>query len=640
MESEWRQVRRKGGRTAQATAATRDVDLMSLYVSNLLGGTNRSELWPPCAKLGDLVDIYVAGRKDRAGSFFAFVKFAKISEQANIDSIVKRLSEIEIRRKKLLANYAKHPRQGDRTFAEVAKGSAAVESKPVINLDCVPGVKSWIDNSVLVGDVRNFDTLCNFPSLIAMEGYDVMEIKYVGGLQVAVKFRSIRAAEVFKANKSIWLKWFVWVELFGKVHNSPGRIAWLKVVGVPVMAWDESNFAAIAGNFGRVLVDVASFWNCMDVAAGKVCILTKRLKKIKEEIDLSLSGTSFKVGVIELEDGWSPFSPFSTPSETDSDGEDDGNSEASDNINLEEREFVPETQNGGGDVPATSNTGGKDVSGDAELHGEAERNSGGFEAFNDFPKSVRGESTSRARRAKSRTPRPSGEATTPQMTIATPLIPNTINLNRCASPSYSKASDAVNNQQKVSPNSPTHSMDVEKTIEIGQWVGFQSETGVCDQHKLDWLARLKRDYSCYQVPVLYGGRRILEWVPGETIFVNIYAPQAPADNKELCDKLLNLMASRSGNKILFGDFNAVRRPEERLNSVFCPRIAYAFNKFIGDAGLLDLNMGGRRFTYFSDVGCKLSKIDRFLVCPNVLAVFPSAAVTALPREHFDYSPSF
>ena len=69
--------------------------------------------------------------------------------------------------------------------------------------------------------------------------------------------------------------------------------------------------------------------------------------------------------------------------------------------------------------------------------------------------------------------------------------------------------------------------------------------------------------------------------------------------------------------------------------MFCPRIAHAFKKFIDEVGLIDLNMGGRRFTYISDVGCKLSKIDRFLVCSNVLAVFPAMAVTALLREYSD-----
>lgn len=40
-----------------------------------------------------------------------------------------------------------------------------------------------------------------------------------------------------------------------------------------------------------------------------------------------------------------------------------------------------------------------------------------------------------------------------------------------------------------------------------------------------------------------------------------------------------------------GDFNVVRKHDERFNSKFCPRVAADFNSFISDAGLIVLNMG-------------------------------------------------
>lgn len=44
------------------------------------------------------------------------------------------------------------------------------------------------------------------------------------------------------------------------------------------------------------------------------------------------------------------------------------------------------------------------------------------------------------------------------------------------------------------------------------------------------------------------------------------------------------------------------------------------------------------FTYFSDVGCKLSKLDRILICPNFMATFPNSYVLALPREYSGHCP--
>jgi len=87
-----------------------------------------------------------------------------------------------------------------------------------------------------------------------------------------------------------------------------------------------------------------------------------------------------------------------------------------------------------------------------------------------------------------------------------------------------------------------------------------------------------------------------------------------------------------------GDFNVVRRRDERLNSHFCASSALAFNRFIQTADLHDLKMGGYKFTFFQQVGGKLSKLDRILICSKILTYFPSASSIALPRDLSDHSP--
>lgn len=179
--------------------------------------------------------------------------------------------------------------------------------------------------------------------MLDLEGFDVLEVKYTRGMQVAVKFRSERSAEVFKANKCIWLKWFIWLDLFGKVRSSLGRIVRIKIVGVSISAWDESNFRPIARSFGKVLVDVASFWNCSNVSSGKLCILTHNLKRINEEISIYFAGAIQSVGIFEVDDDWVPFRPFSHSSSDKFEEESDDGDEfsvSSDKVILEEGEFV------------------------------------------------------------------------------------------------------------------------------------------------------------------------------------------------------------------------------------------------------------------------------------------------------------
>lgn len=122
------------------------------------------------------------------------------------------------------------------------------------------------------------------------------------------------------------------------------------------------------------------------------------------------------------------------------------------------------------------------------------------------------------------------------------------------------------------------------------------------------------------------------------VFVNVYGPHNNREKSIMWSKLLHYKNSIPGIWVVFGDFNDVRRPEERLNSIFCPRSTSRFNSFIQTAGLHEFNMGGHRFTYFCQDGAKLSKLDRFLVCSNFLARFQNVKVTAHPRELSDHFP--
>lgn len=104
-----------------------------------------------------------------------------------------------------------------------------------------------------------------------------------------------------------------------------------------------------------------------------------------------------------------------------------------------------------------------------------------------------------------------------------------------------------------------------------------------------------------------------------------------------CD-LLNLKQSKSASWIILGDFNDLRRPEERINSIFYKSSADSFNRFIQRVELHNLRMGGSRFTYFQQFGAKLSKLDRILVCSNFMDKFPIASSMALPKDLSDHSP--
>ncbi|CAH1422867.1 unnamed protein product [Lactuca virosa] len=121
------------------------------------------------------------------------------------------------------------------------------------------------------------------------------------------------------------------------------------------------------------------------------------------------------------------------------------------------------------------------------------------------------------------------------------------------------------------------------------------------------------------------------------LFVNVYASHDPNEKKILWNKLHDLITSDLEYMwFVFGDFIVVRFPEERLGSVFCPHGAYFFGKFIYFAGLLEIKMDGRRFTYMSSKGDKHNKLDIYLVSTNVNDTWPHLNVIALPQVHSDH----
>ncbi|XP_022002156.1 uncharacterized protein LOC110899580 [Helianthus annuus] len=107
---------------------------------------------------------------------------------------------------------------------------------------------------------------------------------------------------------------------------------------------------------------------------------------------------------------------------------------------------------------------------------------------------------------------------------------------------------------------------------------------------------------------------------------------------ELWNDLQAEFVNAAGFGLLAGDFNSVRYSEERRNSAFKPGCARNFNNFIHILGLLEYNLVGNQFSCVRDNGRKLSKIDRFLVCPNFFNKWPEASVRVLHNLYSDHRP--
>lgn len=90
--------------------------------------------------------------------------------------------------------------------------------------------------------------------------------------------------------------------------------------------------------------------------------------------------------------------------------------------------------------------------------------------------------------------------------------------------------------------------------------------------------------------------------------MNVYGPREQKDREQLWAKLDLLCAKEEVRWVIFGDFNEVRGPHKRKNSVTNVKGTEEFNEFIRRNKLIDVRLGGQKFTRVSDDGKKIQQI--------------------------------
>ncbi|GKB00225.1 RNA-directed DNA polymerase, eukaryota [Tanacetum coccineum] len=106
----------------------------------------------------------------------------------------------------------------------------------------------------------------------------------------------------------------------------------------------------------------------------------------------------------------------------------------------------------------------------------------------------------------------------------------------------------------------------------------------------------------------------------------------------LWDYLTMVIGNWQGDVVIMGDFNEVRKQEERYGSVFNVHGADAFNMFISNAGLEEIHLGGCSFTWCHKSASKMSKLDRFLVSEGIVSACPNISALTLDRYLSDHRP--
>ena len=122
---------------------------------------------------------------------------------------------------------------------------------------------------------------------------------------------------------------------------------------------------------------------------------------------------------------------------------------------------------------------------------------------------------------------------------------------------------------------------------------------------------------------------------------NVYAPCEVRAKQQLWGSLSVKLQLLQGKKVcVCGDFNAIRRPEERrpLRGAVLAQDIQQFSHFIDENGLIDLPLCGRRFTWFKGDGTSMSRINKFLLSEEWCIQWPNCLQVAFLRSLSDHCP--
>ncbi|GKV28181.1 hypothetical protein SLEP1_g37265 [Rubroshorea leprosula] len=120
--------------------------------------------------------------------------------------------------------------------------------------------------------------------------------------------------------------------------------------------------------------------------------------------------------------------------------------------------------------------------------------------------------------------------------------------------------------------------------------------------------------------------------------VNVYASCNRNERLETWTELLKMIEEGENCWCIAGDFNSVRSTDERRGRSEHSNYRKDLNEFIELAGLVDLPLTRRKFTWYRSDGSTKSRLDRFLLSDGMLNLWGDCCQIGLNRTTSDHCP--
>ncbi|KAJ0874585.1 putative RNA-directed DNA polymerase [Helianthus annuus] len=343
-------------------------DCTSFFISNLPDGCNRDRLWKAFGHLDVLEDVFVPNKRDGAGNKFGFLKLFRIRD---VNYWIATLKEVRIDGAVINVELAKFNRDGSkaerllegervsvfsrlnreapvipivrgaeqepmRQFGEGAKSYRAVvmnqgfptkENGQSIELPPVnTETKKCLEFKSLVGETKDIDILNNLKETL----HEGLKIRYLGGLKVLISFNSVQEAdEYLRTRVEEWEHFFSRLYMWEGVPPVFERVAWVKIMGIPISLWDRHIINKVGERCGRLLVNSDASPADGNMSEDRVAILVHSGKRISKEFSMRWKEHTFQVWVEEISGQWCPAFLDSSQPEDDAEVSSEFNSVSS-----------------------------------------------------------------------------------------------------------------------------------------------------------------------------------------------------------------------------------------------------------------------------------------------------------------------
>ncbi|GKB99429.1 RNA-directed DNA polymerase, eukaryota [Tanacetum coccineum] len=267
-QSEWRWTfrydrnKKYGNHLGNATKTnTKDLENIatSVYVMNFPKTWEVRDLWKACQVFGRIVDVYIARKMSKLGRRFAFARFIRV---CNVDSLISRM----------IASWTVVP-QDNKKYSYVSL------------------CKQQSDVKTIQKEKKK--------KVVYLEQSDMSSITDKGTIllgKVWMDFDNLNACLRFKQQKDMQF-YFTKLRPLTKDFVVDDKVVWIRIDGLPILAWSVRAFRKIAEEWGEVMY--------MDdegggVGNGRICIKVKVGCKVEGELSVMVAGTCYNVWVKKI----------------------------------------------------------------------------------------------------------------------------------------------------------------------------------------------------------------------------------------------------------------------------------------------------------------------------------------------------